>query len=277
MYLYPNVESFLEKKDLTVGKVGIFFNKTLFPFQYSFKGAGKLVIFLPGAFNRKNPMPKFQRAGYFEDLKYNCISFFDPSLFLTGDSSFNRGWFIGTKEQSYIDGLYVIISNLLSKYKIDYKDVLFYSTSAGGIPSIKLACKFPDCHVYCGNIQTNLFNHYPDFIRKLSLVCFEEDLDVIRLKYADRMSIWNDDANFYLHISQNKADSFHFKNHFKPYVDTLKDFKKVKFEVAMFKDSDSGHNPLAKDIELSVINSILDNKSFKEIFDGFDAEYLSNY
>lgn len=277
MKIFSNIDSFLKKKEDNSDVVGVFVNKTLFPFQYSFNESDKIVIFLPGAFNRQYSMPKFQRSGYFDDLEYNCISFFDPSLFLTGDFGFTRAWFLGTQEHSYVDLLYQIIKQILSSQRIDSRNVLFFSTSAGGIPAIKLASRFSGSHAYCGNIQTNLLNHYPAYVKKLCMVCFEQELEEAKSSFLDRMSVWDDDADFNLHISQNTADSFHLENHFLPYFSCLKSASRIKFEAMKYTDEKIGHNPLHKNLEIKIIKSIFEKGSFKDCFGRYTTEYLVNY
>lgn len=278
MEIYSSIEGFLNMSRKLSKRVSVFHKGVLFPFEYSFSNKkNKIVVFLPGAFNRKNTMPKFQRSGYFSLLDCNCISFFDPSLFLVDDEDFTRAWFIGEKEHSYVETLSEILGKIFNFYGVQSTDVIFFGTSAGGIPAIKLGSKFSGSHVYCGNIQTNLIRHYPAYIRKLSSICFEEEFNEARIKFEDRMSVLKDSGAFNLHLSQNISDTFHLKNHFNPYLDYLKSQSNIKFEVITYEDEKSGHNPIGKDVELKIINSIFESGSFKDCFLDYNSEYFINY
>lgn len=278
MEIYTDIDSFLELHSNSTMKVGVFEDQVLFPFEYSFvEGSEKLIFFLPGAFNRALPMPKFQRSSYFKKLKYNCISFFDPTLFLTNDKAFTRAWFQGTIHKPYVALLLNIIKKIIVNKDVSPSNILFFATSSGGIPAIQLAAFFPGCHVFCGNIQTNLIKHYPNYMKKVSEVCFEKaSLIELKEKFSDRLNITHIDEDIFLHLIQNRKDEFHLKNHFLPYLDSVKKLKKIKFESIVYVDEKSGHNPLPMEMEIEIIENILDNKTIHNCFNGFEIDYYKN-
>lgn len=272
MVIWSDIESFLEKKEGHREKVAVFYNKVLFPFEFDFENnSDKLVIFLPGAFNRKLTMPKFQRTGYFKSLDFDCISFFDPSLFLTNDESFTRAWFIGTRDEHYLEYLFHLIEKIIENRNIKFENLLFFGSSAGGIPAIWLANKFSGSNVFCCNVQTNILKHYPSYIRKVQDICFEGEvsLDELKTQYSDRLDITNIDGDFNLYIIQNFSDKFHLLNHFKPYLNFLKQSKNISYQSIIYDDDSTGHNPLGREKELRIIKDILNNKEFKKNFADF--------
>ncbi|WP_427028349.1 hypothetical protein [Halomonas sp. H2] len=271
MEIYVSIEEFLLKKKRGASKAAVFKDGVLFPFEYKLsEESDGIVFFLPGAFDRKNSMPKFQRSSYFSSLNCNCISFFDPTLFLTDDDKFTRAWFVGDDKNWYVNHIAHIVSSIVVSKEIRNSKILFFGSSAGGIPSIHLASRFSDSHAYCCNIQTNILAHYPAYLSRLVKVCFGEkaELSEVKRKYTERLDVTGLDARFSLHIVQNKNDVFHYKNHFLPYMDSLKRSSSVAYEYCVYDDQSNGHNPLPKDKEIDVINQILSVGTFSPCFEG---------
>lgn len=269
--IYTSVEDFLSKKRSGSSKASIFTNGILFPFEYKLSEESDcIVFFFPGAFDRSNPMPKFQRSSYFPSLKFNCISFFDPTLFLTDDDKFTRAWFVGDCNDWYIDHLSHIVNVITSSREIDNSNMLFFGSSAGGVPSINLASRFVGSHAYCCNIQTNILSHYPNYVDRLIKTCFggKADLEEVRGKYYERFDITGIDSRFFLHLVQNQSDTFHYKKHFLPYLDSLKSSNFVSYESFVYEDDSRGHNPLPRSKEIEVINNIFSSGTFAPCFDG---------
>lgn len=214
MKIYSTVDSFLQKKESESDIVGVFIDKILFPFQYSFNGSEKIVVFLPGAFDRSKSMPKFMRSNYFEELSdYNCISFFDPTLFLT-DKYFSIGWFQGEKSCFYVDLLKELMWKIIAHLNIKFENILFFSTSAGGIPAFNLASSFNKCKVFAGNIQTNLLNFEENHVARLLQYSYDgmsrRDVEVV---YNKRISIECIDEDFEVFYAQNVCDHYHYNKH----------------------------------------------------------------
>lgn len=276
MKIFPTINQFLYNDKLSSDIIGVFQDGILFPFEYNFKkDSNHLVFFFPGAFDRKKNMPKFQRSGYFKDLPYNCISFFDPTLFLSEDRKFESGWFQGNEENFYLNNLIKIVKSIVKHRKIPNSKILFFATSAGGIPAFKLACSFPESNVFLGNVQTNIFDHYPNRRDKMLSICYPEmNLETIKEKFTSRLSILKDSENINVYYAQNICDDFHLKNHFKPFLKSIENNDLLKSEVVIYKDEQTGHNPLPKEIELKVINNIFKNNSIKDIYDKFLVSFF---
>lgn len=270
MDIYTSIEDFLDKNKHGASKASVFKDGILFPFEYklSEKSDG-IVFFFPGAFNRNNPMPKFQRSSFFPSLEFSCISFFDPTLFLTDDDKFTRAWFVGDNDNWYINHLTHIVKKIISDKNINNSKVIFFGSSAGGIPSIHLASRFVDSHAYCCNIQTNILSHYPSYLNRLIKTCFGKhtELGDVKNKISERLDITSLDASFSLHIVQNKSDTFHYQNHFLPYMKSLKLSQHISYESIIYEDKTIGHNPLPKQKEIEIINQIALTGTFNSCFD----------
>lgn len=229
------------------------------------KNSKKLVIFLPGAFNRETSNEvKFQRSTYFSEIEHNCIALFDPTLFLNNDISI--GWFQGEDSKDYLVFLIGIISKIIEDLEIEKKNIIFFSTSAGGIPAFRLADNFEGSVVYAGNIQTDFLKYYKGAREKVVNFCYNNlSHDEILNKYPLRSNIFNIDSRFKVIYTQNVADKFHYDNHFKPYVVYAKTKKNIEFELFEYVDYTKGHSPLGKLTELKIIHSIVKSKSILSI------------
>ncbi len=256
--------SFYEKdKNFLVGKATDFFilsEGVLFPFSLSFKNSEKIVFFFPGAFDLSQPKPKFQRKNYFEELESTCVSFFDPSLFLS--SNLSLGWFQGECQKNYLQLLLKLVQEIILRLEVENKNILFFSTSGGGLPSLKIAQHFLKSHVYLGNIQTDVLKYYEPSVKKMLLYCYPEVIDIT--PYKDRLNVFDINGDINIYYAQNTQDKFHYKNHYLPFVKYASNTD-LKCEFITYSHI-SGHNPISKDVEISVINSIFDKKSIMEVF-----------
>lgn len=265
MKIYSTVDSFLQKKESESDIVGVFIDKILFPFQYAFNGSEKIVVFLPGAFDRSKSMPKFMRSNYFEELSdYNCISFFDPTLFLT-DKYFSIGWCQGEKSCFYVDLLKELMWKIIAHLNIKFENILFFSTSAGGIPAFHLGSIFYNCKVFAGNVQTNLLNYDKAHVDRLLTYSYG-GIDRIEAEklYKMRLSIDWIDEKFTVFYAQNIADTLHYEHHFLPYINQK--FKKLDLNAVTYNHSATGHSPLPKHYEIKIIKNLLEKSSFEELY-----------
>lgn len=233
----------------------------LFPISLNLKESNKLVVFFPGAFNLNLDMPKFQRKGYFSDLPYNCISFFDPTLFMHKNLAI--GWFQGNQSIDLFQLTSILITDLCQNLNIDYNNVLFFGTSAGGIPTVKVGKKFNNSNIYLGNIQTDILKYYPNAVNSMLSKCYPnvENLSL----YKHKLDLYYDIGNINVFYTQNIYDSFHYKNHFLPIQNTFrKNFQKTNFII--YENTSTGHNPPPKEIEIQLIKNILENIKIDNLF-----------
>lgn len=250
----------------------IFSNGIPFPLTHSFtKQSDKYVFFIPSAFDRTKLMPKFQRASYFEKLPYNCLSFFDPTHFLTDDLAFSSGWFQGTSEQFYSDHLTSIIVKIAEAKNIDPKNMLFYGTSSAGIPALQAASQLPGSNVFIGNIQTNLFNHYRSKKERVFNVCYPGlSEESIKEKFWNRLQIWDIDESINLYYAQNYHDK-HYDMHYLPYLEKLKSKSHIHLNTLTYYNKKTGHGPHPASDEISTICEIFEKGDIKTSF----KEYMT--
>lgn len=203
-------------------------------------------------------MPKFQRSSYSKDLSCNVISVFDPSL-LT-HSSVTNCWFSGGADW-HAEKLASEISGFFLQSKVGFKNVLLFGTSAGGIPSLRLAMDLPGCQVYSGNIQTLAFLH-PAFKKMCPLLFPGCDEGCIVNDYAERFDARLLDGEYTLHYVQNVSDRHHYEKHYKPYRDWVENSSsKIFVNFVVYDDPAAGHSTIGRGNEILVIKQILERKS----------------
>ncbi|MGJ8516236.1 hypothetical protein [Carnimonas bestiolae] len=270
MKLSPSVKHFLGSIGKNEkGEAGVFKKQTLFPFAYDFKNSDKLAFFFPGAFMRKKGMPKFQRSKYFPDLEYNCISFFDPTHFLTSNPNFTLGWFQGTKKIFYCDLVGDLVKEIVDELGIEYQNVLLFGTSGGGLPAIHTASKLNGCKVFCGNIQTDISKYHKSAFKRLVRNIYNGlSEDEVKTKYNDRLSLFDIDINFDLFYAQNLHDKFHYENHFLPFCQKF-GFKSENITSLIYSCAETGHKPLSGDIEKQVVRRLLEEEDVVDLYRQF--------
>ncbi|XID75579.1 hypothetical protein ACF3NA_03305 [Alkanindiges sp. WGS2144] len=235
-------------------------NQTI-PLSLSIKESNKLVIFLPGAFDLSQNLPKFQRKSYFAELPYNLISIFDPTLIMNPNLSI--GWFQGDKNTDLFSIVYPILSSLIKRINIPTENILFFATSAGGIPALKLATKFRGASVYLGNIQVDALKYYKKFVDKMLISCYG-GIDNLEL-YEHKLNVYNEFGDINVFYAQNKCDFLHYVEHFLPFVERSRS-NFSNFEGVVYEHKESEHNPISKEIELKVIRDIFEKHTIKEAF-----------
>lgn len=290
MILYSSISEFLDSKKNSgdsAESAGIFYRNShledslLLSLQYQFTQdkKNKLIVFYPGAFDRtRSTLPKFQRSTYFKWLKYNALSFFDATHYLTDDPAFKSGWFQGTAKIFYADAYAELIAQIAKSRNIENKNILLYATSAGGLPCLKAAAKLPGCNVVITNIQTDLLRLRPGRLETIMRTSYPGLSEVeVMGTHAERLTVLNEQLDVNLIYAQNTADPFHHKNHFLPYVDKLKQgLNKGRSSIIVYTHDETGHQPLPREYELRLIESVLDEKErLEDIYSPFLEEILS--
>lgn len=105
------------------------------------KKTDELIIVGSGAlgnrpFDRSRPL--YHRHSW--NFKRSTIYYNDPTYYV--DDVIKGAWCFGTKENYYLKKIATILDILIHKLNIDYENVLFYGSSAGGFTSLILATLF---------------------------------------------------------------------------------------------------------------------------------------
>ncbi|MFQ1063837.1 hypothetical protein [Bordetella trematum] len=241
----------------------VFVKGQIFPCAWNITGHEKTVLFFPGATRTDAVKPIFQRSSYFNELPYNCVSFFDPTLLLSKELTL--GWFQGKVDGCLLDLFDSVFPELTSALKVKNKDITIFGTSGAGIPGFHAAMNLPGCTLYSGNIQTDISRYYKGKYREMLLNCYPGLTgEVARDMYKDRITILDVDGDFNMIYAQNMVDVFHYENHFIPFLES---YERKNFLGSFFTYSDehSGHGPLGRKVELEIIKCIVEGGQVESI------------
>lgn len=208
----------------------------------------RLIVFFPGAHELRQSKPKFQRRGHFAALDCQCLSLFDPTLYLQADLSI--GWFQGELGGiPHFSRAGDLIEGVADTLGVSAADIVLFGTSAGGIPAVKVSERFPECSVFIGNPQTDVLRFYrPTVDRLLEALGVGEPLDEAR---RASFSIVNTTSRAQIVYAQNIRDVFHLKGHLAPFRVGQPSAQYIYY------DHPSGHNPMPAETELAVIRALL--------------------
>ena len=174
------------------------------------------------------------------------------------------GWFQGREDNFAVDGLVDVVKGIVSNLNIENENILFFSTSSGGIPAINLAKNFLGCDVFAGNIQTNALLFYSGSVDKMLKASYPgKSKEQVSIDYKHRISIDHIDSDFNLYYAQNLADNYHFKTFFQPFSESRRHIRGYYYT---YDHEKSGHGPMQKNVELAVIKNILQGNSLDSIY-----------
>ena len=237
----------------------VIYRNVHFPIYLDFKGSDKWIVFTPGACSRQKPMPIFQRSSYSKFIEPNVISLFDPGILF--HRKLTNTWFCGTKSRYYGEYIAQILKLFFEKERVNNKKILLFGTSAGGIPALKIAEKLNGCNVLVGNIQIDASIH-PAFDKMLPVLFPGLDSIDCKHQFHERFDARSVDSSFRLFYIQNIEDTFHYKNHFKPYREWCLS-KEISFDASFYEydNLEAGHGSVGREKELSIIESIFENEN----------------
>jgi len=115
----------------------------------------KLYVILSGGIAKETHVPHFERWTYYSILDGNVLIIDDPMLKIFRTQKLCTGWYYGL-ENSYLENIGKIIDKVASMLSINYKDLVFYGSSAGGYAALYLTSKFEKSKCIAINPQINL-------------------------------------------------------------------------------------------------------------------------
>lgn len=224
----------------------------------------KLVVFLQGAVDRsKLKPPILHRWSWAKDINANVLTLSDPLLYK--DNDLRIGWYIGASNFDYIHKFAHFIKNVLVELGLDKRNLIFFSSSAGGYAAIAMATQIKGGLALVNNPQTNVLNYHAGHVSDLLKVGFGgiqkdeiENDQLHRFSLSERMK----KLQFIpvIHYYQNIEDKFHYENHFQPFIEEVSSLRlPFDLKVKLYSDADSGHSPMGREESIMIINqAILD-------------------
>lgn len=125
-----------------------------------------LICFGPGAHQRNQKTskgelispPYFDRWSWYDFFQESFIAYADPIFFK--DDHITLGWFVGDKDNWYLEILANIIQKLAINQQIQSNNILFFGSSGGGFSSVCLGTLIKNSEVLINNSQLFVMNYY---------------------------------------------------------------------------------------------------------------------
>lgn len=223
----------------------------------------KFVIFSNGAVDpQKNTPPVYMRSSWTEDIDASTIFIDDPTLH---DTKLRLGWGQGDRDVFYLEEIAEILGVLLKKNNVNYKEVYFFGSSAGGFMSLYYSILLKGTTAIVNNPQTKVLNYLETPVKRMlkksydidGIQSVDNDL-MYRLDIAEAIKHYNSipEKIYYL---QNHSCEGDVKNHLHPFLNSLKsyDIELRGLNVISYFNKESGHNPIHKTETIKFINMIL--------------------
>lgn len=236
----------------------------------------------PGAFARNARTSKgelitppfFHRWSWFKNFEESFITYADPIFFY--DDEITLGWFVGDKNQWYLNTVSLIIRKLALNQKIFNENILFYGSSGGGFSSVGLGTLIKGSKVLINNSQFKIMNYYATHINNLFRVLKkdfpdlsqEEIMDIVdyRINAVDLFKRENyiPDITYYV----NTASAPDLERHCIPFINDIKELDCFddQLTVHFYKEvKDKPHGPLPNDKSIEIIRSFAKDNLYNEI------------
>ena len=190
--------------------------------------SNQLVVFFNGAVNReKYTFEAYQRWSWMVKLPYNVLILADGTL---SEGEFSLGWGVGRPDSWFIETAGSFLQDFMKKSGFEESQTILYGSSAGGFQAFQCAIQMKECTVIMENPQTNVFRYYDHHVSPLlNSIHFGPDEDQIMAEYGIRFDLLESakHSEFVprtLYV-QNINDSFHYKNHLKPFQTGIDEMK----------------------------------------------------
>lgn len=198
------------------GKIG----NQIFDFLFFPDTRKNLFVLCPSAIIRGEfPVPYFYRWTWAAEKKFpgNVLVVSDPTFNL--DPSLGAGWLIGTREEDATLYFSRIVKIFCKKLQINYRNLIFWGSSAGGFIAMQLAKHFPLSTAVSVNAQTDISKYnrhkllYDIVFKGLSYEEINRDFG-IRLNTVLNRDKFSKNTVFMI---QNVLDAHHYQEHFLPF------------------------------------------------------------
>lgn len=211
--------------------------------------------------------PYFSGWSWYSIFDDSFIAYADPIFFY--DDEITLGWYVGDKNQWYIETISTIIKKLTINQRIQNKNILLYGSSGGGFASICLGTLIKESKVLVNNTQFNILNYYDrhinnllDFLKKEFEGLSETEI-LNKLNYRlNTVELFKREKyipkiDYYLNIA-SKPD---IKRHCLPFIDDLNGLNYFNNELTIHfyrEEKDNPHRPLPSNESISLIKSFVE-------------------
>lgn len=195
----------------------------------SLKKTKQLIFLLGGAINRGVKLPPvYQRATWLKDLPVSAVALADETLML--DDDIELGWYLGDEREEFLNKLKSGIYRIARDEGVEFSDIMFFGSSGGGFASALLSSYFRGSKCLIINTQTDI----SCYIKKV----YDKYMDVSGAESGDYkhslMGLF--EAKRYIpniQYYQNVEDTFHYNNHYIPFLSWYADYKPTLRETGL--------------------------------------------
>lgn len=177
-----------------------------------------LFVIFSGSRNDGDPVPVFKRWSYYPFCDGYVLNIADPLLSI--HRNLKLGWYYGTKNESYIEYISVIIKKIQSLLGIEENDLFLFGSSGGGYVALHLSYYLNNATHIALNPQISIkdYKHILGFCRTLNLSL--EDKDPLRRNETVDIICEKIKTNRFF-IIQNMNDEEHCKKQLFPLMKKL--------------------------------------------------------
>lgn len=181
-----------------------------------------VIVFLPGAYDRRKGVFQFQRHSWSEDYidKYHCLYLDDPTV--NESNNVSIGWFQGWRGCNLFKVISDVVRLIILKFNFSEKELIFFGSSAGGFASLKLIEEFSESTAIAINPQFYLHKFYEKQFKEMLLYSYREVSDDFLLELKkNSFSVNPIILKRNVFIFQNTEDKFHWNEHFLPFLNSI--------------------------------------------------------
>ena len=182
------------------------------------QSSSKAVVFGTGTMSRpQSEWPFFSRHTWMNSLPYNCIYYFDPTLYI---GSLELAWCYGSNERWYLRDISEILCEMLQCIQVSPRDVLMTGSSGGGFTSIMLSVML---HTRCMaiNPQTDIRRYWGVPVQKLRRAIMKPGEDWVGDHVSVSEFMFSEGYCPHLHIIQNILVPHDIDNQLTPFIKEL--------------------------------------------------------
>ncbi|MHA2789455.1 hypothetical protein ACXZ66_09955 [Corynebacterium sp. S7] len=202
--------------------------------------------------NKASEVPIFSGWGLTKTLNANVLMVSDPSLAM--DADLNLAWYLGNESQpEYLDQLTLILKVFAAN-----QSLVLFGASGGGFAALLQGSRIPGVRVVVSNPQTDikLFSYYPTY-RNIAWNG-AESLPVT----TSVLQTYEENHELEIVYIQNRDDSDHYNNHWKPFEQVLNSEIKI---YPIVKALGEGH--IGPDVQSfqAVLEVVLESESWASL------------
>lgn len=206
--------------------------------------------------------PFFHRWSWYNHFEESFIAYADPIFFY--DEHIRLGWFVGDRNQWYLETLSVIIDKLSSNQKILHDNILFYGSSGGGFSSVGLGTLIKGSKVLINNAQLNVMHYRQKHVDNLFRILYKEYPDMSKSEIIDKIGYRLDSIELFkrekyvppINYYVNALSSDDINSHCIPFIEELcnLEYFENNFEINFYKEERAKpHSSLAVSESIKIV------------------------